>query len=58
MKFLENANFETLGEILSTKEDNLDGRIEARVESYRFVRLISAPYFTGVLVCLKIRIPR
>lgn len=34
MKFLENPNFETLGEILSTSEDSLDGRLEARVESY------------------------
>ena len=35
MKYLENSNLETLGEILSTSEDNLDGRLEARIESYR-----------------------
>jgi len=34
MKYLENSNLETLGEILSTSEDNLDGRLEARIESY------------------------
>jgi len=34
MKFLENPNLETLGEILSSPEDNLDGRLEARIESY------------------------
>ena len=45
MKYLENSNLETLGEILSTSEDNLDGRLEARIESYR--------YFTIILTLIK-----
>ena len=34
MKLLENINFEALSEALTT-EDCLDGRIDARIESYR-----------------------
>ena len=36
MKLLENLSFESLGEALST-EDCIDGRIDAKLESYRFV---------------------
>ena len=38
MKLLENLSFESLGEALST-EDCIDGRIDAKLESYRFVAL-------------------
>ena len=34
MKLLENTNFERLSDALST-EDSMDGRIDARIESYR-----------------------
>ena len=34
MKLLENTNFERLSDALTT-EDSLDGRIDARIESYR-----------------------
>jgi len=37
MKLLENGNFEALSEALTT-EDCLDGRIDARIESYRLKR--------------------
>ena len=36
MKLLENGNFEALSEALTT-EDCLDGRIDARIESYRYL---------------------
>ena len=38
MKLLENLSFESLGEALST-EDCIDGRIDAKLESYRFVAI-------------------
>ena len=34
MKLLENTSFERLSDALTT-EDSLDGRIDARIESYR-----------------------
>ena len=44
MKLLENINFEVLSEALST-EDCLDGRIDARIESYRFLTSKKLLYF-------------
>ena len=45
MKLLENLSFESLGEALST-EDCIDGRIDAKLESYRFVaNLITCLFF-------------
>ena len=45
MKLLENLSFESLGEALST-EDCIDGRIDAKLESYRFVaNLIACLFF-------------
>ena len=35
MKLLENNSFERLSDALTT-EDSMDGRIDARIESYRF----------------------
>ena len=35
MKLLENPNFELLSEALSI-EDSSDGRIDAKIESYRY----------------------
>ena len=40
MKLLENLSFESLGEALST-EDCIDGRIDAKLESYRCVAILS-----------------
>ena len=35
MKLLENSHFELISEALST-DDSSDGKIEAKLESYRF----------------------
>ena len=40
MKLLENLSFESLGEALST-EDCIDGRIDAKLESYRCLAILS-----------------
>lgn len=48
MKLLENLSFESLGEALST-EDCIDGRIDAKLESYRFV--------ANLITCLFLKKP-
>lgn len=42
MKLLENNSFERLGDALTT-EDSMDGRIDARIESYRFIFCLLHP---------------
>ena len=49
MKLLENLSFESLGEALST-EDCIDGRIDAKLESYRCLAILSLALKALILV--------